>query len=136
LSHPKHAGKGPTVCQHTKKYVMFTPDEHSSDVICTLPKSLVAYHPDRQHMINSSGNNDKHDPGQMEHEHQQYNQLDETNTFIVADGFGSFPRTFQYLGLLIFYNLHDDDDITARIAAANASMGALKEIWRNPHLDV
>jgi hypothetical protein len=37
---------------------------------------------------------------------------------------------------LISYNLRDDNDITARIAAANASMGALKELWRNPHLDM
>ena len=43
---------------------------------------------------------------------------------------------FKYLGSHISYNLRDDDDITARIAAANASMGALKELWRNPHLDM
>ena len=43
---------------------------------------------------------------------------------------------FKYLGSLISYNLRDDNDITARIAAANASMGALKELWRNPHLDM
>jgi hypothetical protein len=55
---------------------------------------------------------------------------------VVANGFGSFTQTFQYLGLLISYNLQDDDNIMARIAAANASMGALKEVWRNPHLDV
>jgi hypothetical protein len=65
-----------------------------------------------------------------------YDQLDKTQTFQVADGFVSFMRTFQYLGWLISYNLRDDDDITARIAAANASMGALKEVWCNPHLDV
>jgi hypothetical protein len=35
----------------------------------------------------------------------------------------------------VCYNLRDDKDIKARIAAANASMGALKEIWNNPHLD-
>ena len=55
---------------------------------------------------------------------------------MVANSFGSFTQTFQYLGLLISYNLQDDDNIMARIAAANASMGALKEVWRNPHLDV
>jgi hypothetical protein len=38
--------------------------------------------------------------------------------------------------LLISYNLRDDDNITSRLAAANASMGRLKEVWRNPHLDV
>jgi hypothetical protein len=29
-----------------------------------------------------------------------------------------------------------DDDITTRIATVNASMGALKEVWRNPPLNV
>jgi len=33
-------------------------------------------------------------------------------------------------------SLRDDDDITARNASATAAMGALKEIWRNPHLDI
>ena len=42
-SHPMHAGKGGTVCQHTKKYAMFTPNKHSSNVIRILLKSLAAY---------------------------------------------------------------------------------------------
>jgi hypothetical protein len=75
-------------------------------------------------------------PGQTEHKHEMYDRLDETQTFQVANGFVRFTRTFQYLGLLISYNLRNYDDITARIAAANASIGALKEVWRNPHLDV
>jgi hypothetical protein len=45
-------------------------------------------------------------------------------------------RTFRYLGSLINYSLREDDDITARITSATAAMGALKEVWRNPHLDV
>ena len=65
-----------------------------------------------------------------------YDKLDETQNFPVADGFVSFTRTFRYLGSLISYNLRDDDDITSRLAAANASMGRLTEVWRNPHLDV
>ena len=65
-----------------------------------------------------------------------YDRLDETKNFPVADGFVSFTRTFKYLGSLISYNLRDDNDITERIAAVNASMGALKELWRNPHLDM
>ena len=87
-------------------------------------------------MINSSDGDEKHNPEQTECEHDMYDQLDETKNFSVADGFVSFTRTFKYLGSLISYNLRDDDDITARIAAANASMGALKELWRNPHLDM
>ena len=65
-----------------------------------------------------------------------YDKLDETQNFPVANGFVSFTRTFRYLGSLISYNLRDDDNITSRLAAANASMGRLKEVWRNPHLDV
>jgi hypothetical protein len=112
---------------------MFKPKEHSFDVIRILPKSLAAYHPDGRRKINSS---DEHNPGQTEHEHEMYDRLDKTQTFQVADGFVSFMWTLQYLGLLISYNLRDVNDITARIAAANASMGALKEVWCNPHLDV
>jgi hypothetical protein len=76
-------------------------------------------------MINSFNDDKEHDPGQTEREHEMYNRLDETKDFPVADGFVSFTRTFRYLGSLISYNLHDDNNITARIAAANASMGAL-----------
>ena len=65
-----------------------------------------------------------------------YDQLDKTKDFPVADGFVSFMRMFIYLGSLISYNLCNNDDITARIAAGNASMGTLKELWRNPHLDM
>jgi hypothetical protein len=72
---------------------------------------------------------------EIKHEHDIYDNLNETQDFIVADGFVSFTRTFRYLGSLISYNLRDDEDIKARIAAANASMGALKEIWSNTNLD-
>ena len=54
----------------------------------------------------------------------------------MAEGFVSFTQTFWYLGLLISYNLRNDNDITARIAAANASMGRLKEVWCSPHLHI
>jgi hypothetical protein len=40
------------------------------------------------------------------------------------------------LGSLISYNLRDDDDITARLAAANAAMGRMNKVWHNPHLDL
>ena len=87
-------------------------------------------------MINSFDDNKEHDLGQTECEHKMYNQLDKTKDFPVADGFVSFTRTLRYLGSLISYNLGNDNDITARIAAVNASMGALKELWHNPHLDM
>ena len=115
---------------------MFTPDEQPTVIIRILPKSSAAYHPNGRRMINSSDDDKEHNPGQTECEHDMYDRLEETKNFPVADGFVSFTRTFKYLGSLISYNLRDDDDITARIAAANASMGALKELWRNPHLDM
>jgi hypothetical protein len=98
----------------------------------SLQKSLAVYYPDEQHKINSSDDDKEHNPGQTECKHKMYDRLDETQTFVGANGFVSFTQTFRYLGLLISYNLQDDDNITARIAAANASMGALKEVWRNP----
>jgi len=71
-SHPAHAGKAGTVCRHTKKYVMFTPDEQPTVIICILPKSLAAYHPDGRRMINSSDGDEEHDPGQTECKHDMY----------------------------------------------------------------
>ena len=41
----------------------------------------------------------------------------------------------KYLDSLISYSLRDDNDIDARLIAASQSMGALKEVWRNQHLD-
>ncbi len=87
-----HTGKAGTVCKHTKKYVMFTPDEQTNNIIQILPKSLAAYHPDKQCMINSFDDNEEHDPGQTEREHDMYDPLDKTINFPVADGFVSFLR--------------------------------------------
>jgi hypothetical protein len=88
--------------------------------------SLVTHAPD----------DDDSTPEDKELEGSIYDKLDETKDVQVADGFVSFTRTFQYLGSLISYSLRDDDDVTARIAAANAAISALKEVWLNPHLDV
>jgi hypothetical protein len=68
-------------------------------------------------------------------EDAMYDTLPETEAINVADGCVTFCRTFKYLGSRITYNLRDDNDIDARLSAASRSMGALKEIWRNPHLD-
>ncbi len=65
----------------------------------------------------------------------KYDALPATQQIEVADGYVTFCRTFKYLGSCISYNLLDDADIEAQLAAANQSMGALKEVWRNPHLD-
>ena len=74
--------------------------------------------------------------GQTERDNDAYDKLLETANFRVADGYVSFTRTFRYLGSLINYSPHDDDDIMARIASVTAAMGVLKDIWRNPHLDI
>jgi hypothetical protein len=72
-------------------------------------------------------------PGQRERDNIAYNNLAKTENFPVADGHVSFTRTFRYLGSLINYSLCD---ISARIASATAAMGAVKEICRNPHLNI
>jgi hypothetical protein len=111
-------------------------DDSPNDIIRILPKSLAAYHPNGQRLINSADDDDEHDPRQTERKHAMYDKLNETQNFPVADRFVSFTRTFRYLGSLICYNLRNDEDITAQLAAANASMGRLKEVWCNPHLDL
>jgi hypothetical protein len=52
-----------------------------------------------------------------------------------VDGYVTFCHKFKYLGSRISYNLRDDNNIEAQLAAANQSMGTLKEVWRNPHFD-
>ena len=47
-SHPTHASKGGTVYKLTKKFVMISPDDTPTDIICIHPKSLAAYHPNGQ----------------------------------------------------------------------------------------
>ena len=85
-------------------------------------------------MINSAGDDKEQNPGQTEREHKMYNRLDETQSFPVANGFVSFTQTCWYIGSLISYNLRDNNDITARLAATNAAMGRMNKLWRNPHL--
>ncbi len=43
-----------------------------------------------------------------------YDKLDETRDIDVEeDGYVTFTRLFRYLGSMIFFNLRDDEDITA-----------------------
>ena len=46
----------------------------------------------------------------------------------------TFCRHFKYLGSCMSFNLRDDVDVDARILAATQSMGALNNVWSNPHL--
>lgn len=68
-------------------------------------------------------------------EDAKYDALPETQPINISDEYVTFCRKFKYLGSCISYNLQDDDDIEARLVAANQSMGVLKNVWRNPHLD-
>ena len=79
---------------------------------------------------------DEDNKDRMEHDDAIYDKLDETREIDVEDGYVTFTRLFRYLGSMISFNLRDNEDITARVAAATASMGALKEVWRNQHLDI
>ncbi len=51
----------------------------------------------------------------------------------VADSHVDFVKHFKYLGSYISFDLTDDYDIDKRIAAANKSMGSLKQFWNNPY---
>ena len=58
-------------------------------------------------------------------EETTYDNLPETRLVIVKDGFITFCRHFKYLGSWISFSLREDHDIMKRIAATNASMGAM-----------
>ena len=74
--------------------------------------------------------------GRKECNNDAYDKLPETANFHVPDGYVSFTWTFCYLGSLINYSRRNDDNITAWIASTTAAMGALKDVWRNPNLDI
>ena len=68
-------------------------------------------------------------------ENVAYDKLPETQPVRVADGYVTFTRHFKYLGSYISYNLHDDFNVESHIASASQFMGALKNVWDNPHMD-
>ena len=68
-------------------------------------------------------------------EETTYNNLPETRLVIVKDGFVTFCRHFKYLGSWIPFSLREDHDIVKRIAAANASMGAMSKVWDDENVD-
>ncbi len=61
--------------------------------------------------------------------------LPETAEIKAADGYVTFSQKFKHLGSCISSNLCNNNDINAQLATASQSMVALKEVWRNPHLD-
>ena len=68
-------------------------------------------------------------------EETTYDNLPETILVIVKDGFVTFCRHFKYLSSWIFFSLREDHDIMKRIAAANASIGAMSKVWDNDNID-
>ncbi len=92
--------------------------------------------PQPSHLAVALPDDDGDDEEKAEHEGTIYDKLDETKDIAVENGYVTFMQPFWYLGSLMSYNLRDNDDVTARVAAATASMGALKELWRNPHLNI
>ena len=67
-------------------------------------------------------------------EETTYDNLPETRLVIVKDGFNTFCQHFKYLGSF-FFSLREDHDIMKRIAAANASMGAMSKVWDDDNVD-
>jgi hypothetical protein len=65
-----------------------------------------------------------------------YDKLDETQPIQVEDGYVTFCRHFKYLGSFISFCLCDDYDIEKKVTPATQSMGALKNVWDSPHLDI
>jgi hypothetical protein len=71
-----------------------------------------------------------------EQEEDLYDNLEETQTIAVEDGFVTFCCHFKYLGSFVSFGLCDDYDIEKHVTPAAQSMGALKNVWDSPHLDI
>ena len=68
-------------------------------------------------------------------EETTYDNLPETRLVIVKDRFVTFWRHFKYIGSWMSFSLREDHDIMKRIAAANASMGAISKVWDDDNID-
>jgi hypothetical protein len=65
-----------------------------------------------------------------------YDELKETRPINVDDGSVTFCRHFKYLGSFVSFGLCNNFDIENQVTAATQSMGALKNVWNSPHLDI
>ena len=74
-------------------------------------------------------NDEGNDEEKADREGAIKDKLDDTKDIAVNNGYVTFTQVFKYLRSLISYNLRDNEDVTARVAAANAFMGTLKEVW-------
>ncbi len=149
-THPQHGNATGIVTRHTAKFVIFSHDASPDSRIRILPKSLLFLPPPtpfppkhhnrgarRGRVALREADDDQARTGrQREQDNNAYDKLSQTANIPVADGHASFTHTFRYLGSLVNFSLRDNDDIKVRIAGAMAAMGALKEVWRNPHLDM
>jgi hypothetical protein len=73
---------------------------------------------------------------QKEHEEMLYNALEETKSIVIGDGYLTFCCHFKYLGSYVSFGLCDDYGINKRITSASQVMGALKQVWDSPHLEI
>jgi hypothetical protein len=79
--------------------------------------------------------NDENDVERTECKDAMYDKLDETKNIAVADVYVTFTQSFCYLKSMVAYNLRNDGNVMTQIVAAEASMGVLKEVWQNKHLN-
>jgi hypothetical protein len=83
---------------------------------------------------------DRYDEQKTRLKHNQegalYDALDKMRPIDVDDGFVTFCRHFKYLGSFVSFSLCDDFDIKNQVTATTQSMGALKNVWNSPHLDI
>ena len=68
----------------------------------------------------------------MAREDACYDNIDETKSVKVKDGFMTYTKHFKYLGSYISYSLQDDYDIKSR---SQQPFGALTKFWYNQHVD-
>ena len=120
--------------------VFFPPPQFFNNLAPALEDSLVIEEVTVEEGMSSNNRVDAlqeaRETARVAQEDDLYDQLEETKQINVTGGFVTFCKHFKYLGSHVSYNLRDDYDIETRIAAANSSMGALKNFWHNPHVDM
>ena len=148
-SHPKHANATGVVTRCTTKFITFSPVDFPQDRTRILPQLLLLAPPpavvppepcnsrttQRRVALYDAEDDQSRMQGQKERDNDAYDKLPETANFHVAD---------EYVRLLAPFAISAPSSTTffamtttsRREASATAAMGALKEVWRNPHLDI
>ena len=66
-----------------------------------------------------------------------YNESNKTKRIhLPSVGFVDYSHNFKYLGTLTSFDLKDDQDIQTRVNKASQQMGALKNVWQSPTIDL